>query len=945
MKKHKVAMISASLATLMLVGCAQPAETTMPDTQKQPEPEIELVAPPASLGQDGDYAVPISETTELALDKGITVHTFDGLSDYLQKTEKVTAKAYQNYPEMEVGVAIYYDKTDADGNGVHDAMENARETKGYHKNYIGTKARDVIVYAIHYYGERIGTEDDVAILGDYIHDGYVVLVVDFNNNELSSSPNIEHSLATLHTYYKGSKTGVSTNENYFYFLPCGYRLARNVWFWNLYYYSSLGTRAATVASWNKNYASNSSYYTDDIVSEYDILDEDGYPLTIRREYEKGGKAITAENIQDCVMRDGSNLRYDQYLDIIYPSVPKESTPVYMMLSSSTDIQKMSCTEARCTFAGFTFSGYTTVAVEYIYKPMVRSLAVGDLSSYGYDSQNITKIAQAALRCVRYYASDYGYDATRVGAAGISKASRGASVFSIIDNETIAEDAVYDLDKEARAKYGVPAALEGDFVLDDEYLSLAQPFLYYDVPYGPIYNEDGSVSRDVYGNIITYDYYGKDGVQYVRASDGTQECEADFRTATGVSIAEDYADVIHARPATETYTFGEYGLKLTRVYGTEDKSAVTSAVNQNTSYYHYIDTDVSVGYCAAGDGANRYYAGFADKPKIPMILSCGATDEYKCFDKWEQILESFKGAENPYFPNTMMEQGHAYPYSYDMIRGYYRHDAYIRFFEHYLKPEQFDFADLIWASPVAGNSQQLLDVKIEFKFYSQMDSGSIEKAVSVADSDGNAVSGTWSVGEGGTFYSFTPSEPLKPNTSYTVKLNGDEAKNKNGNAMQEDYIGFFTTMDAKTTLLPISNAYVSTASGSKAYHNEIRWKRVLNVDSKQTSFVTFKAAELADMDILRFEATSVADNTVIRVLMHENYTVDPATLTYNNRPKNGKAIGEVKLDENGYGLLDISSLAVGSGENVTFELKIQSGSAMFESLLGLGRGVGITVIGK
>ncbi len=950
MKRKRNAMIALTLAALMMGGCARPAETTAPCGEVT-EPTVTVSGdnmiklPHPDLGQDGEYAIPISETTEAALDGGIGVHTFDALSDYLKKTEKVSTKPYENYPSMDVGVAIYYDDTDLDGNGVHDAMEIANEFKGYHENYIGTKGRDVIAYAINFRGERIGTEDDVSILRDYIDDGYVVLVIDFNKNELSSSPNIEHAMAAIHTYYKGTVSGVKTNDNYFYALPCGYRLARGIWFWNLYYHSSLGTRAATVNSWNKSYVGNvSSYYTANVTSEYQTLDKDGNVISVTREYKKGQAPITAEYIQDCVMHDGSNLRYDHFLDISYPSIPKKSTPVYIMAASSTDIQSKSCTEDRCSYAGFAFNGYTTAVFEYVYKPMVRSLVKGDLSSYGYDSQNITKIAQAAVRCVRYYAKDYGYDASRIGTAGISKASRAASVFSVIDNETIVEDAAYDLDKAARKQYGVSAAFEGDFLEGDDYMSLGQPFLYYDVPYGPIYDEDGNISRDIYGNIITYDYYGKDGVQYVR-TEGTQECEDGFRQATGVSIAKDYGAKIEQRPKTESYRSENYTMPLSRIYGTEDKSALTSNVNNSTPYYHYIDTDVTVGYCAAGDGANRYYGGFASKAKIPMILSCGATDEYKCFDKWAKILESFEDAENPYFPNTMMEQGHAYPNGYDMIRGYYRHDAYMRFFDHYLKPEEYDFADLIWASPVAGNTLQRLDTKIEFKFYTPMDAVSVEKAVLIADADGNAVSGTWSVSEGGTLLSFTPSELLKPSTSYTVKLSGDEAKTVDGKAMKESYGGFFRTMDTESILLPVSNAFVSTASGSKAYHGEIRWKPVLCVDAKQTSYVTFEASALSGMDALRFEATMVGENTVIDVLVHENYTVDPDALTYSGRPGSGKKLGSVELDENGYGLLDISSLTLGTGENVTFELKIKTGSAMFESLTGLGRGVGVVAVGK
>lgn len=58
------------------------------------------------------------------------------------------------------------------------------------------------------------------------------------------------------------------------------------------------------------------------------------------------------------------------------------------------------------------------------------------------------------------------------------------------------------------------------------------FLCYDVPYGPVTDEDGNTKTDIYGNVITYEYYG--GEQYIRGETAAEH-EDEFREATAPRV--------------------------------------------------------------------------------------------------------------------------------------------------------------------------------------------------------------------------------------------------------------------------------------------------------------------------------------------------------------------------------------------------------------------------
>ena len=683
--------------------------------------------------QKGDgFVTSISSMTK---DPESGVLVYDGLSEFFLGGQSYTTAAYETYLSFPTLLALYCDK-DATGVALRDGK------------------RDIIVYAINYAGERIGTEDDVSILRDYVLDGYAVIVVDFLNHPMAKAPDIEHALAKLRTALPTidiiRAAGLSLDNNFSYFLPAGYRLARDVWYWNSYYYSALGTRAAVIRAWNRCLAKGGSNtkkdhtYVEDFTLDFMGKNEDGSLVPVTVSHKKDEILSNVTYIEECVKKDGSPLRYDVFLDIIYPSIPKYKTPVYTMLATSPKRHSNACNDQRCTFVGMAFSGCTVANVDYVYVPMSNDdkNSYGYIDNYGTHSQNVTKSAQAAMRCLRYYADEYGYDSSLMAVAGISKGSPGAASLSIVDGALFAtENSRYELDKTASAATGLDRCFEGDIMLEGNRVNIEQPFLYYDVPYVPVTDEYGNPKTDIYGNYITYEYYG--GKQYIR-SETAAEHEDGFRVATGISVED-------------------YQLSDTR----EDRQYVAP---ENGDYR--IDTDVAANYCAAGDGAKRIFGNgnLANLKKVPMVLSCGQNDQYGCFNYWYDLRDWFvENEDTPFLAVTMLDQGHVYPTAYDDVYGYRRHDAFLAFFNYYLKPSTATPAPL-YCTPHAGLSDVSPDTEISVKFPCEMDADSLPFGIEVYDlTSGTKVEGTWRTAEANTLCVFTPRKPLAVSSKYAVKV--------------------------------------------------------------------------------------------------------------------------------------------------------------------------------
>ena len=287
-----------------------------------------------------------------------------------------------------------------------------------------TGAIEVIFYVINHGGERIGQESDESIIGSYLDEGYVVVTVDYKNNAQAVTPYLEHSLVDVRTYFKSgngfSGTDYKMYEYCGYFLPAGYRIAKDITFWESDKHGSKGTLDAVISAWNIDIYGKGKKMAD------------------------GTPAKEAKTIEDCTKKDGSPMDYTLELDIVYPSQPKYATPVYAMAATQDRKHMHTAEHTSCNYLGFSFNGYTAVVWDHEYIPMARHDHWGYIDHYGTQSYNGNKVATAAVRCIRYFEDTYGYNADLIGVGGISKGSYPPAFLSRDNNHLIPERKVYAL---------------------------------------------------------------------------------------------------------------------------------------------------------------------------------------------------------------------------------------------------------------------------------------------------------------------------------------------------------------------------------------------------------------------------------------------------------------------------------------------------------------------
>lgn len=293
--------------------------------------------------------------------------------------------------------------------------------------------KSVLFYLInHSCGARVGMEEDVSILSDYIAEGYIVVVLDFKNHADAISPYIEMALVSARALFDSSKDNnyvsdlvneddelVSVSENYIYFLPEGYRLARDIWFYDPSIWSVNGVMEKYMEAWNSKVAGSS----------YDVAGI-------------GKFSSVADMIARLKQVDGvTPVDYKCTMNVLYPSQPKDGyvSPLYMQEGSGPVKELAVETEyTRGSYMGFALNGYAAIQYDHSFHPFISDFqyplaATG--GNYGIQS-DLYNNARAAVRCARYYADAFGYSDEYIGVAGISKATIGAATLSVKNNKTV-----------------------------------------------------------------------------------------------------------------------------------------------------------------------------------------------------------------------------------------------------------------------------------------------------------------------------------------------------------------------------------------------------------------------------------------------------------------------------------------------------------------------------
>ncbi len=316
----------------------------------------------------------------------------------------------------------------------------------------------VIMYVVNTNTKRVGTDTDENIITDFLNRGYVVVVLDYYNNEKTVCPDLDWSLqgikSTLRTT-SGMNTYLSgnvANDTYVYILPAGYSVARQLVYWSIDKHSYSGTQDYIISVWNSDFlavrgdsevitfAQDTKIIKGKGESEY-LEFEAGQSLT-PNEYTAMLTDGKVTDITQCIKRDGTPIDMDLYMDIVYPANPENEVPVLMYAQSTDNTVGTWNTAERPHVTGFLFRGYAAALYEFEYVPMgssdnygyydgngggIEGGITGDNMTYALGVTNGIKVDTSAVRFVRYLADMkplvYKFDEDKYGAMGISKSGQ------------------------------------------------------------------------------------------------------------------------------------------------------------------------------------------------------------------------------------------------------------------------------------------------------------------------------------------------------------------------------------------------------------------------------------------------------------------------------------------------------------------------------------------
>lgn len=321
----------------------------------------------------------------------------------------------------------------------------------------GANGTPIILYVINANIERIGMEADETIISSMLSRGYAVVLLDYKKNQLAVSPALDYSVQSIRRRIIEQKE----NDELFVFgdgkfietfvVPAGYDVELSNPYWAFDKHGADGILEKITEIWNNDFkGTNAEKYvkwTDNLgnrkkteVAKDGSLpywcNENGDPCE-NGEYIKL-KYTYAEDITDCVKKNGEAIDLNLYMHLIYPKSPKAPVPVMCLSSSAEHLATGSSAQDRPHLNGFLFRGYAGVMFDYGYTPMARvdhygyfdgyprpGYVTGDNATYSMSFYNDKRIFSAAMRYIRYLTlSDerFSFDINAIGVYGNSKGS-------------------------------------------------------------------------------------------------------------------------------------------------------------------------------------------------------------------------------------------------------------------------------------------------------------------------------------------------------------------------------------------------------------------------------------------------------------------------------------------------------------------------------------------
>ncbi len=285
----------------------------------------------------------------------------------------------------------------------------------------------MLLYVVGHNEKRIGTDSDEEIIEDFLADGYGVAVLDYKGSYLAVGNEFSWS---VHKFFTGDFKNKKYDYGYvrkvhdaMYVVPSGCRIDREVYYYSLDEMALNGTNEYILWLWNEFYAG---------------------PDGVAKDENKNDLPY-AETIYDMIKKDGSPIDFDLRMDIVYPSNPNDTVPVFA-LASSAEERTMSLTSAvRPYFTTAVLQGYAGVIYDHEYIPMSRQdhyAYYGNYtlpySSFTLGTTNANAVHSAAIRRIRYLASTYGYDAEYITPWGFSKSGPGPAILANTKHEEMGE---------------------------------------------------------------------------------------------------------------------------------------------------------------------------------------------------------------------------------------------------------------------------------------------------------------------------------------------------------------------------------------------------------------------------------------------------------------------------------------------------------------------------
>lgn len=205
-----------------------------------------------------------------------------------------------------------------------------------------------------------------------------------------------------------------------YWLPEGYRLVRNIPFWNIEKHAAPGSMERIVSTWNSHVV--------------DIADVD--PID------------SAEELRG---PQGQPIDFNLYIDIAYPSGTPERKVSTIAHFSTQGVMARAFREHRAIYPiTWLTSGYALVYVDHVYNPLARSRYFGYFGPYSLQSSNGIAAGSASIRFLRYHAEDFNLNG-RIGALGHSKSSYTVSRLADPDHPNQPEWTVYNAPPSPKAE--------------------------------------------------------------------------------------------------------------------------------------------------------------------------------------------------------------------------------------------------------------------------------------------------------------------------------------------------------------------------------------------------------------------------------------------------------------------------------------------------------------